>query len=67
MGASAFLRWRSFESLAQADYQCERPDRRGAQSGDALQEPVRRELTATLSVSRTDSLLYRLEGCGPPR
>ena len=61
MGASAFLRWRSFESLAQAGY-------RANDLTDAALNPVTRfksqlggNLTATLSVSRTGSLLYRLE------
>jgi len=61
MGASAFLRWRSFESLAQAGYAAN-------DLTDAALNPVTRfksqfggRLTATLSISRTDSLLYSLE------
>jgi hypothetical protein len=61
MGASAFLRWRSFESFAQAGY-------RANDLTDAALNPVTRfksqlggNLTATLSISRTDSLVYSLE------
>lgn len=61
MGASAFLRWRSFESLAQMGYQAN-------DLTDAALNPVTRfksqlggRLTATLSVSRTDSRPLRLE------
>lgn len=61
MGASAFLRWRAFESLAAAGY-------RANDLTDAALNPVTRfkaqlggALTATWSVSRTDSRRYRLE------
>jgi hypothetical protein len=61
MGASAFLRWRAFESLAQAGYAAN-------DLTDASLNPVTRfksqlggELRATLSVSKTFSQLYALE------
>jgi hypothetical protein len=61
MGASAFLRWRSFESLAHAGY-------RANDLTDAALNPVTRfksqlggQLTATLSISSSNSLMYSLE------
>jgi hypothetical protein len=61
MGASAFLRWRAFESLAQAGYAAN-------DLTDASLNPVTRfksqlggELVATLSLSKTFSRLYALE------
>ena len=61
MGATAFLRWRAFESLASEAYATN-------DLTDASLNPVTRfksqlggELTATLSVARTDSRQYRLE------
>lgn len=61
LGASAFLRWRSFESLAAAGYRLN-------DLTDAALNPVTRfksqlggALTATFSVSRTDSKLYQLQ------
>jgi CelD/BcsL family acetyltransferase involved in cellulose biosynthesis len=61
MGASAFLRWRAFESLAQAGYTAN-------DLTDASLNPVTRfksqlggELRATLSVSKTFSRLHALE------
>jgi hypothetical protein len=60
MGASAFLRWRSFESLAAAGY-------RAVDLTDAALNPVTRfksqlggRLTATISLSRFGSMAYRL-------
>jgi hypothetical protein len=61
MGASAFLRWRSFESLAATGY-------RAADLTDASLNPVTRfksqlggRLTATTSISRTGSMGYQLQ------
>jgi hypothetical protein len=61
MGASAFLRWRSFESLAAAGYLAN-------DLTDAALNPVTRfksqfggRLTPTISVSRAFSLRYSLE------
>lgn len=62
LGASAFLRWQAFRSLARDGY-------RSNDLTDASMNPVTRfksqlggELTPTFSISRTGSWLYRLQG-----
>jgi len=61
MGASAFLRWKSFESLAQAGYQANDLTDAALNGVTRFKSQLGGNLTATLSISRTDSLAYRLE------